>query len=178
MSTAKSRPATTSTKASGWWQVARETKRMMQIGSQHRSTPFKMRAMEAMQGGLIGNVYLAKGLCYKRRASIGHQADSPTPPGVDWDLFLGRRRCARSTSCASSYNWHWFWDTGNGDIGNQGVHEMGIAGGDWAIRSGPKTAYAQGGKYALQRRSGNAQHAAGELRLRRRRRLSSKCAGC
>src|SRR3954463_12767326 len=62
-------------------QVARETKRMLQIGSQHRSTPFKMKAMQAVQGGLIGDVYLAKGLCYKRRASIGHKPDSPTPPG-------------------------------------------------------------------------------------------------
>ena len=46
------------------------------------------------------------------------------------------------------YNWHWFWDTGNGDIGNQGVHEMGIA--RWALGDPewPKTAFAQGGKYA------------------------------
>ncbi len=64
-------------------QVARETNRMLQIGSQHRSMPFKIRAMEAVQGGLIGNVYLSKGLCFKRRASIGHKPDSPTPPGVE-----------------------------------------------------------------------------------------------
>ena len=56
-------------------QVARETKRMMQIGSQHRSTPFKMKAIAAMQQGLIGDIYLAKGLCFKRRASIGHAAE-------------------------------------------------------------------------------------------------------
>ena len=55
-------------------EVARETKRMIQIGSQHRSTPFKMRAMKAVQEGLIGKVYLAKGLCYKRRASIGRSS--------------------------------------------------------------------------------------------------------
>ena len=70
-------------------QVARETKRMVQIGSQHRSTPFKMKGMEALHGGMIGKVYMAKGLCYKRRVSIGHKADAPTPPGVNWDLFLG-----------------------------------------------------------------------------------------
>ena len=56
-------------------QVARETKKMLQIGSQHRSTPFKIKAMEALHGGLIGKIYLAKGLCYKRRASIGHKPD-------------------------------------------------------------------------------------------------------
>ena len=54
-------------------QVARETKRMMQVGSQHRSTPFKMKAMEAIHGGLIGKVYQSKGLCFKRRASISMQ---------------------------------------------------------------------------------------------------------
>src|ERR1700704_1122985 len=47
--------------------VARDTKKIVQIGSQHRSTPFKMKAIAAMQGGLIGKIYLAKGLCYKRR---------------------------------------------------------------------------------------------------------------
>jgi len=64
-------------------QVAHETKRMVQIGSQHRSTPFKMAAMKAVHEGLIGNVYMAKGLCFKRRNTIGHKPDSPTPPGVN-----------------------------------------------------------------------------------------------
>ncbi len=129
-------------------QVARETKRMVQIGSQHRSTPFKMRAMAAVQGGLIGQVYLAKGLCYKRRASIGHADDSPVPPGVNWDLFLGPAPMRPFNRLRFKYNWHWFWDTGNGDIGNQGVHEIGLC--RWAMGDPgmPKTAYAQGGKYA------------------------------
>jgi predicted dehydrogenase len=129
-------------------QVARETKKMLQIGSQHRSTPFKIKAMEALHGGLIGKIYLAKGLCYKRRASIGHKPDTPTPPGVNWDLFLGPAPMRPFNELRFKYNWHWFWDTGNGDIGNQGVHELGIA--RWAMGDPewPKTAYAQGGKYA------------------------------
>jgi hypothetical protein len=72
-------------------QVARETKKMVQIGSQHRSNPMKIKAMEAVKGGLIGKVYQAKGLCFKRRVSIGHKENEPTPPGVNWDLFLGTR---------------------------------------------------------------------------------------
>jgi predicted dehydrogenase len=129
-------------------QVARETGRMLQIGSQHRSTPFKMRAMDAIHGGLIGDVYLSKGLCFKRRASIGHKPDSPTPAGVDWDLFLGPAPMRPFNELRFIYNWHWFWDTGNGDIGNQGVHEIGIA--RWGLGDPqfPQTAYAQGGKYA------------------------------
>jgi len=129
-------------------EVAKETGRMMQVGSQHRSTPYKMRAMAAMQSGLIGDIYLAKGLCFKRRASIGHAPDSPTPAGVNWDLFLGPAPMRPFNTLRFKYNWHWFWDTGNGDIGNQGVHEIGLC--RWAMSDPgwPKTAYAQGGKYA------------------------------
>jgi predicted dehydrogenase len=129
-------------------QVARETKRMLQIGSQHRSTPYKMRAIAAMQQGLIGNIYLAKGLCFKRRASIGHAEDSPVPAGVNWDLFLGPAPLRPFNKLRFKYNWHWFWDTGNGDIGNQGVHEIGICRWGLGDPDWPKTAYAQGGKYA------------------------------
>jgi predicted dehydrogenase len=129
-------------------QVARETKRMVQIGSQHRSMPYKIEAMQALQQGLIGKIYLAKGLCFKRRASIGHAEDSPTPPGVNWDLFLGPAPLRPFNEKRFKYNWHWFWDTGNGDIGNQGVHEMGVA--RWGLGDPdfPKTAVATGGKYA------------------------------
>ena len=130
--------------------VARETKRMLQIGSQHRSTPFKMTAIEALQGGLIGKIYMSKGLCFKRRASIGHKPDSPIPPGVNWDLFLGPAPWHAFNELRFKYNWHWFWDTGNGDIGNQGVHQIGIC--RWGLGDPemPLTAFAQGGKYAYQ----------------------------
>ncbi len=129
-------------------QVARETGRIMQVGSQHRSTPFKMHAMEALQGGIIGDIYMAKGLCFKRRASIGHADDSPTPPGVNWDLFLGPAPLRPFNKLRFKYNWHWFWDTGNGDIGNQGVHEIGIC--RWALGDPgwPASVSAQGGKFA------------------------------
>ena len=129
-------------------QVARETKRVMQVGSQHRSTPYKMRAMDALHGGLIGDIYLAKGLCFKRRASIGHAEDAPTPPGVNWDLFLGPAPLRPFNPLRFKYNWHWFWDTGNGDIGNQGVHEIGLCRWGLGDPQWPQSAYAQGGKYA------------------------------
>jgi len=128
--------------------TARETNRMLQIGSQHRSNPMKIKAMEAMHGGLIGKVYLAKGLCFKRRQSIGHKPDSPTPAGLNWDLFLGPAPMRPFNELRFHYNWHWFWDTGNGDIGNQGVHEIGIC--RWGLGDPdfPKAAVAMGGKYA------------------------------
>jgi predicted dehydrogenase len=130
--------------------TARETNRMLQIGSQHRSNPMKIKAMEAMHGGLIGKIYLAKGLCFKRRASIGHKPDSPTPAGVNWDLFLGPAPMRPFNELRFKYNWHWFWDTGNGDIGNQGVHEIGVC--RWGLGDPdfPKAAVAMGGKYAYE----------------------------
>ncbi len=131
-------------------QVARETKRMVQIGSQHRSTPFKMKAMQALQQGLIGKVYMAKGLCFKRRVSIGHKPDSEVPNGVNWDLFLGPAPTRPFNANRFKYNWHWFWDTGNGDIGNQGVHEMGICRWGMGDPEWPKTAFAMGAKYAYE----------------------------
>jgi predicted dehydrogenase len=131
-------------------QVARETKRMVQIGSQHRSMPYKIHAMQALQEGIIGKVYLSKGLCYKRRVSIGHKADSPTPAGVNWDLFLGPAPLRPFNELRFKYNWHWFWDTGNGDIGNQGVHQMGIARWGLGDPEWPKTAVSTGGKYAYE----------------------------
>ena len=129
-------------------QVANETRKMVQIGSQHRSTPFKIKGMQALQDGIIGKVYLAKGLCFKRRKSIGVQPDEPTPPGLNWDLFLGPAPMRPYNLHRFAYNWHWYWDTGNGDIGNQGVHEIGICRWGLGDPEWPKAAAAMGGKYA------------------------------
>jgi predicted dehydrogenase len=130
-------------------QVQRETKRIMQVGSQHRSWPFKVKAITALQQGLIGKLYMSKALCYKLRPSIGRTPDAPTPPGLNWDLFLGPASSRPFNEKRFAYYWHWFWDTGNGDIGNQGVHETGIA--RWALGDPvwPKTAMAFGGKFGI-----------------------------
>ena len=130
-------------------QAQRETKRLMQVGSQHRSWPFKVKAIAALQQGLIGKLYMTKALCYKMRPSIGHTPDAPTPAGVNWDLFLGPAPLRAFNEKRFAYYWHWFWDTGNGDNGNQGVHETGIA--RWALGdpTWPKSAMAFGGKFGI-----------------------------
>jgi len=127
-------------------EVARKTRRMVQVGSQSRSTPHKMQAMKLLQEGVIGKVYLSKGLCFKRRKSIGKTPPEPTPPGINWDLFLGPAPMRQYTLNRFKYNWHWFWDTGNGDIGNQGVHEMDIC--RWGLGevTWPKWVFSSGGK--------------------------------
>jgi predicted dehydrogenase len=126
--------------------AARKYGRMVQIGSQSRSIEHKVNAIRLLHEGIIGKVYLAKGLCFKRRLSIGHKEDTPIPAGVDWDKFLGPAPLRPFNELRFAYNWHWFWDTGNGDIGNQGVHEMDIA--RWGLNRGlPQSVSSTGGKY-------------------------------
>jgi predicted dehydrogenase len=126
--------------------AARKYGRMVQIGSQSRSIEHKVKAIRLLHEGIIGKVYLAKGLCFKRRLSIGHKEDTPIPPGLDWDKFLGPAPMRPFNELRFAYNWHWFWDTGNGDVGNQGVHEMDIA--RWGLNQGlPDSVSSTGGKY-------------------------------
>jgi predicted dehydrogenase len=126
--------------------AARKNKRMVQIGMQSRSLGHKKRAMELLHGGAIGKIYMARGICFKRRKSIGHTPNEPVPAGLNWDLFLGPAPMREYTKNRYQYNWHWFWDTGNGDIGNQGIHEMDIA--RWGLnRDLPKSAVSTGGKF-------------------------------
>jgi predicted dehydrogenase len=131
-------------------EAARKYKRMVQVGSQGRSMAHKMKAVDLLHQGAIGKVYLAKGLCYKRRASIGHKPDAPVPPGLDWDQFLGPAPMRPFNELRFAYNWHWFWDTGNGDIGNQGVHEMDIARWGLGREDLPRSVVSTGGKYVYQ----------------------------
>jgi predicted dehydrogenase len=127
--------------------AARKYNRMVQVGSQSRSIGHKIQAMQMLRDGVIGQIYMARGLCFRRRQSIGHTPDEPVPPGIDWDRFLGPAQMKPYSKNKYAYNWHWFWDTGNGDIGNQGVHEMDIC--LWGLgRSGwPRTVASTGGKY-------------------------------
>ncbi len=133
----------------GWRmvEVARKTNRMVQVGSQSRSVPHVIRAMQLLKDGVIGKVYLSKGLCFKRRKSIGKTPVEPVPAGVDWDRFLGPAPVRPFTKNRFAYNWHWFWDTGNGDLGNQGVHQMDVC--RWGLGEVkmPASVVSTGGKY-------------------------------
>jgi predicted dehydrogenase len=101
--------------------------RICQHGSQWRSNPSMKDAMKHLSGGTIGDVYMARGLCFKWRASIGHAPQEPVPAGVHYDLWTGPAPMKPFTKNRFHYNWHWIWDTGNGDIGNQAIHEIDIA---------------------------------------------------
>jgi predicted dehydrogenase len=107
--------------------AARKYNRMVQQGSQIRSSVAIQDAMQQMRDGLIGDVYMARGLCFKWRDTIGHALPEPVPAGVDYDLWTGPSPMHQFTQNRFHYKWHWFWDTGNGDLGNQGIHEMDVA---------------------------------------------------
>lgn len=101
--------------------------RICQHGSQWRSNPGMSEAMKHLRDGTIGDVYMARGLCYKWRPSIGRASEEPVPAGVHYDLWTGPAPLKPFTKNRFHYNWHWIWDTGNGEVGNQAIHEIDIA---------------------------------------------------
>jgi predicted dehydrogenase len=107
--------------------AARKYNRMVQQGSQSRSAAAFQEAVQKMREGLIGDLYLARGLCYRWRDTIGRAPVSAVPAGVDYDLWTGPAPKRDFTANRFHYKWHWFWDFGNGDLGNQGIHQVDIA---------------------------------------------------
>ncbi len=131
-------------------EAARKYKRMVQVGSQSRSIEHKVNAIRLLREGAIGKLVGARALCFRRRFSIGHTPDEPAPAGLDWDRFLGPAQMKPYSRNKFDYNWHWFWDTGNGDIGNQGVHEMDVALWGLGRTDWPKRVASTGGKFIWQ----------------------------
>ena len=111
--------------------AAEKYKRIVQHGTQSRCSPAIQEAIKNLREGVIGDIYMGKGLCYKWRDTIGHAPVEPVPPGVHYDLWIGPAPKKPFTRNRFHYNWHWQWDYGNGDIGNQGVHQMDLL--RWAL---------------------------------------------
>src|SRR5438046_1990266 len=135
-----------------WWegrqlvQAAKQYNRIVQHGTQSRSSTGLREGVEKLREGLIGETYVSRGLCYKWRDTIGHASIAEVPPGVHYDLWTGPAPLKPFTKNRFHYNWHWIWDTGNGDIGNQGIHEMDIA--RWGLGVGyPNKVSAMGGHF-------------------------------
>ncbi len=108
--------------------AARKHKRIVQTGTQSRSSSGIREAIAWAQQGNLGKIVRARGLCYKRRASIGKvDGPQPIPPSVDYDLWCGPAPKEPLMRKRLHYDWHWVWPTGNGDLGNQGIHQMDMA---------------------------------------------------
>ncbi|MGO8926275.1 MAG: Gfo/Idh/MocA family protein [Limisphaerales bacterium] len=109
-------------------EVARQLNRIVQAGTQSRSSSGITEGIQWVREGHIGKIIRARALCYKRRASIGKvDGPQPIPPGIDYDLWCGPAPKEPLMRKHLHYDWHWVWPTGNGDLGNQGIHEMDVA---------------------------------------------------
>jgi len=113
--------------------AAAKYKRVVMPGTQIRSGEGMIEAVAWVRAGNLGRITAARGLCYKRRDSIGlTNGPSPVPSSIDYDLWSGpapvippHRNSKRNGPV--HYDWHWIWAYGNGDIGNQGIHQMDVA---------------------------------------------------
>jgi len=131
-------------------EAAAKYKKVVQVGTMNRSRPAIRAAIKFIHEGGLGKIYMARGLCYKPRPSIGKYPDGPMQPGekyaltiastsyeptydaaylskVDYNLWLGPAPERPFNRNRFHYNWHWHWDYGNGDSGNQGPHQFDIA---------------------------------------------------
>jgi predicted dehydrogenase len=133
-------------------ETARKYGRIVQHGTQSRSGSFAMMP-ELVKSGKYGKLLVSRGLCYKdggtgrnTRGDLGFAQPTTPPSEMDFNLWLGPAPEQPYHTNLVHYRWHWFWDFGNGDIGNQGVHEIDKA--RWAIPGAtlPKSVISLGGR--------------------------------
>lgn len=129
--------------------AARKYKKIAQAGTQNRSDTGLIAAFAALHAGELGALKSVHGLCFRPRQGIGKRAPALTPPNtVNYDLWLGPAQDQPIFREKFHYDWHWSWNTGNGDVGNQGPHELDMIA--WALKEPglPRAAVSIGGRYA------------------------------
>ena len=126
-------------------EAARRHNRVVEVGTQRRSGAVLAKAVQFLREGGLGSVYAGKTVVYRQRDSIGVVADSPVPPGVHYDLWLGAAPSRPFNENHFHYHWHWFWEYGTGDLGNTGVHSLDAV--RWLVgkQEHPRTVYCSGG---------------------------------
>jgi predicted dehydrogenase len=126
-------------------QVASKHQRVVQVGTHHRSRPTMRSAVEYLHSGKLGKIYMIKCVCFRPREDIGRKPDSSPPAEVHYDLFRGPAPMIPFNENRFHYNWHWFWDTGNGETGNNGPHMVDMARHILKKREHPKRIMSMGG---------------------------------
>ena len=127
--------------------AARRNNVVVQHGTQQRSTPFTVEAIQMLHDGIIGDVLVAKAWNIQRRKNIGHLQPSAAPSEVDYDLWVGPAEMVPFQSNRFHQDWHWWYNFGTGDIGNDGAHEMDYARWGLGVNGMPTRVVALGGKY-------------------------------
>lgn len=128
-------------------EAAHKYKRVVQHGVQLRSSEALKEAVKHLREGLIGNVYMARGLVYKWRPDIGDRGTEPVPAGLNYDLWTGPAEMKPFSRNYVHYDWHWHWNYGNGDIGNQGIHETDMCMWGLGVDTFPDKITSSGGKF-------------------------------
>jgi len=131
-------------------EAAEKYKRIVQHGTQSRASGSLAKQVAAIKSGKYGKLLVSKAWASKNgqgRWSIGFKETKEPPEYLDFDIWLGPAPKQPYHENIVHYNWHWFWDFGNGEIGNQGVHQMDIA--RWAIpgQALPKSVISMGGRW-------------------------------
>ncbi|MGE3807851.1 MAG: Gfo/Idh/MocA family protein [Gemmataceae bacterium] len=127
-------------------EAARNNKRTCQVGTQSRSTAHLLKAMEILNKGTIGDILVAKAWNSQKRANIGHAKPVPVPPNLDYELWVGPAPLVPFQPNRSHYTWHWWYDFGTGDMGNDGVHNIDIARWGLGVDKHPSTISGTGHK--------------------------------
>ncbi len=127
--------------------AARRNNVVVQHGTQQRSMPFALEAVQMLRDGLIGDVLLAKAWNVQLRGNIGHGQPSDPPPGVDYDTWVGPAEWVPFQENRFHYNWHWWYNFGTGDIGNDGSHELDLARWGLGVDVMPARISGLGGKF-------------------------------
>ncbi|MDX1979461.1 MAG: Gfo/Idh/MocA family oxidoreductase [Bryobacteraceae bacterium] len=127
-------------------EAARKYNRIVQGGTQRRSMGRFRKLVELIHDGVIGEVYQGKFVFPGRRDSIGFKPVEPPPSWLNWDLWLGPALDQPYHANLVHYNWHWFWDFGNGELGNNGIHLVDVS--RWAMRKDlPVKVHCSGGRF-------------------------------
>jgi len=108
-------------------EAARRTKRIVQHGTQSRSSGMIAGGIQMLREGVIGDVLVAKAWNIQRRANIGHGKPGSPPQGLDYDMWVGPAELVPFQRNRFHYHWHWWYNFGTGDMGNDGVHEIDYA---------------------------------------------------
>ena len=131
-------------------EAARRADRVMQVGSQTRSTAVLRNGIQKIRDGAIGEILVAKAWNSQRRADIGRQKPSPPPAGFDYDLWVGPAPMRPFQKNCHHYTWHWWYDFGTGDIGNDGIHELDVAVWGLGVKGHPTAVSGHGSKLHFQ----------------------------
>lgn len=129
-------------------EASRKYKRVVQIGTQRRSSSSVKEAVELVKSGAVGKVGMARAWIHQIRPNIGHGKPGAVPNGIDYALWQGPAPDRPFHENRFHYNWHWFWNWGTGELGNNGIHGVDVA--RWGLGVGaPSHVASSGGKYVF-----------------------------